>query len=324
MSTASCDNLSVFSLTLCKGSRDRVGEDAVCSKLVLDAIARSCDLPSLPEDYLLQSNVGDNEPEAVTIKQTTCGARDYIQRLLDGHVSSVLAVPTGRAVADTTGGAFKYFEDVTLPAGSVVLPGSFNPVHEGHVRLAAIGARRLHDPAAPEPLVIFELSITNADKPSLSIDEVVRRLDVFEKSRSIFEANGLRNYAVMLTAAPLFLGKTEIFKGCHFLVGSDTMVRLLNPKYYKNSFGEMVVALAGIVERKCSFLVAGRMEHGAVKGGPTDIFVTCEDIIEQTRITLPMELPVSIISLFKGIPEEQFRSDLSSTMIREKMKALHK
>jgi hypothetical protein len=364
--TASPDGITVIGVELRKGTqgeggteggtggRSRVGEDYVCSRMTMDAIARACIVSPLPADYLFGGDgegcntCGDGngdgggdrgsarEPERVSLVETPRAAVDYVQRLLGGVSRSLLAVPHSPAGSDSTarispgqGATFKYFEDVELPHGSIVFPGSFNPVHQGHVTFATTAARLLQDGAAaaaaaatetPPPLVVFEISIANADKPPLSIEEVLRRIDIFSQNVHLFETAGLQNYAICLTTMPLFLGKTAIFKGCKFLVGADTMIRLLNPKYYTNSASNMLVALASIADRQCSFLVAGRVEQHPDNPSSAAKFLTCDDVFEQAAATLPIQLPDAIASLFQGIPEDMFRSDISSTVIREKMK----
>ena len=101
------------------------------------------------------------------------------------------------------------------PKPLALLPGSFNPLHRGHTELAVAAAARLGVP------IHFELSITNADKPELPLPEVERRL-------AQFTAVG----PVWLTRAATFEQKAAPLPGAAFVLGYDTAVRVIDPKYY--------------------------------------------------------------------------------------------
>ena len=101
------------------------------------------------------------------------------------------------------------------PKPLALLPGSFNPLHRGHTTLAAVAAVWLGVP------VHFELSITNADKPDLPVEEVERRVAQFTGVGPVW-----------LTRAASFARKAELFPGTAFVLGWDTAVRVIDPKYY--------------------------------------------------------------------------------------------
>lgn len=189
-----------------------------------------------------------------------------------------------------------FFEDASVswvavtPAGEVahgrpppaaLLPGSFNPFHHGHDRLAKV-ARALLDGE-----VALELSIINVDKPPLGEAEVRRRLDQFEASTH-----------VVLTRAPRFIEKARLFPGAAFVIGWDTAERLVQPRYYDGSPAAMEAAFEELARLRARFIVAGRTLDG------------------EFRTLEPSDVPARFAHLFEAIPESLFRADVSSTELR--------
>jgi hypothetical protein len=105
-------------------------------------------------------------------------------------------------------------------------------------------------------------------------------------------------YTVLASRAPTFVEKARLYPGCTFVVGFDTAVRILQPRYYHNSQQEMLAALAEIQTLGCTFLVAGRVEDGR--------FQTANDL----------SIPNGYANLFQALPESAFRQDISSTELR--------
>ena len=269
-------------------------------------------------------------------------------RIIDGQAQVVSILPI---VASGPGRTLRMEalppdDDVHLPRDVLIVPGSFNPPHAGHVGLANAAAsalRRLrrmerdgggddsfaagHPSCAPsspsasppvptssvssilrsmwdavdghmegqyDPAVLFEMSVTNADKPPLDPMELERRVDLFASlSLSLSPSEMPKDWAVILTNAPLFSQKTEILDGLvendddlpgdggpssrsgngntatgrrrrrmSFVLGTDTMVRIIDPKYYGNSREGMISALLRMKERGVHFIVGGRLEQG--------------------------------------------------------------
>jgi hypothetical protein len=137
--------------------------------------------------------------------------------------------------------------------------------------------------------VSFELAVMNADKPPLSEAEIWRRVEQFRGRARL-----------VLTRAPRFIEKARLFPGCVFVLGYDTAVRLVQPRFYGDSEAEMRAALDEMLGLRCRFLVAGR--------GDADGYHTLDEVA----------LPPEFASMFEAIPESQFRVDLSSTELREK------
>lgn len=134
-----------------------------------------------------------------------------------------------------------------------VLPGSFAPLHHGHLAMA-------HYAESRGALVIFEISCSNVDKPSLTEEEKIKRQAQFYSLRR----------DVIFTNRPTFVQKCYIARFCGelyeeqqtravtFLIGSDTLSRIQDKKYYFNSEKEMERCLAIITKSGCDFCVFER------------------------------------------------------------------
>ncbi|MBL8152357.1 MAG: hypothetical protein JNN15_20725, partial [Blastocatellia bacterium] len=176
-------------------------------------------------------------------------------------------------------------------SGLIVLPGSFNPLHEGHKKLAAAAQKVLSKP------LLFELSVKNVDKADISREEVFARIVQFQTYANI-----------AVTYAPRFVQKAEIFPGATFTIGFDTAERIVSPKYY-SSKEDMIETVSTIGQFGCNFLVACRAKGEKGYGQGSRIF-TLDDLEIESRIK----------GLFRPIPPELFRLDISSSEIREKAK----
>lgn len=251
--------VTTYGMNFLKGLRDRVGEDDIVSRIVINALAEACQL-----DSELPLQLDPSERLTVNHRQH----EDPIRQLIDGEINSVTIRPDGSKILG---------EHI----GTVLLAGSFDPFHDGHAKLAQVASGVIGSE------VVFELSITNVDKPPLTRLEINRRAMQFSNLGTL-----------VLTRAPTFREKAEMFKGSTFVIGWDTAVRLVDSKYYGNDEEEMSRALRTIKEFGCRFLVAGR-EQG-------NVFNTLEDVI----------LPKEVEDIMSAIPEKVFRSDLSSTKIR--------
>jgi hypothetical protein len=253
---------AVYSLTLSKGARDREGEEALLDAVLLNALAEAFGVTERLELPLLAG-------EELHAERETGGLLEAFYR---GEVAHLCVERDGRHAS------------ASAPP-PVLLPGAFNPLHRGHVELAAVASRLLGLPAA------FELSVANVDKPTLPLDEVRRRLVQFAWQAPIW-----------LTRAPTFVEKARLFPGAVFVVGHDTAVRIVAPRYYQDSAGAMTEALQALRDAGCRFLVAGRLDTSGR-------FLGVEEL----------NPPEAFRGLFHGIAEEHFRLDLSSTQLRQQV-----
>lgn len=259
LAVATDDGLDVVSIVLEKGRRDRAAEEDLVTDAAILLLARACDVAA-PE---VASLLGPGD-------RLTRAGSDLIGELLAGTIARVTVLPDGRLA-----------RDATRPAGLV--PGSFNPLHEGHRELARVAAGLLGGAVA------FELSVVNVDKPPLTDGEVRGRVAQFRGQGT-----------VELTRAPMFSEKARLFPDVTFVVGVDTATRILDPRYYAGGEAGMRAALEAIARAGCRFLVAGRRDAGGR-------FVTLSTL----------DVPTAFTPLFAEIPEDRFRHDVSSTALRE-------
>lgn len=268
--------------------RERRGEDRACIALRTATEYHLCDLHFArgaasrleQEDVtsqmvlsLLLERTGDTAaaewPEWAVVQRRTLPVQSLLERLLQGEIP---------VVEDKGDGSYRAPQKT---AARLLLSGSFNPLHAGHIELA-LAAQELTGREAH-----LEISVENVDKPELGYEEVLRRLAAIDS-----------RFPMVVTRAPTFHTKARLFPNACFAIGFDTAVRLLDPKYYGDEENDLLRALEGM--RNSCFLVAGRLHKGAYR--------TLEEIA----------VPPTLREMFAPIPESAFRQDISSTEIRKK------
>ena len=250
--------VTVYGLILHKGARDRAGEEAVISLLMIQALAVAVgviprlDLALMPDERVDVSHT----PCADALGTLYRGEADIVQYVQDGTFTPV-------PIRDAT-----------------ILSGSFNPLHDGHRELLATAMRISGQPG------YFELAAVNADKPALPYGVVVQRARQFSTAPHL-----------IVTRAPRFVDKAALMPGSTFVLGYDTVKRLLDAKYYPS--GSVDEMLTTIRTHQCRFIVAGRIDSAGV-------FHT----FDVTTV------PAQWRALFTAIDERTFRNDVSSTALR--------
>jgi PncC family amidohydrolase len=165
----------------------------------------------------------------------------------------------------------------------LIFPGAFNPMHDGHRRMAEIASQLVG--ATTE----FELSIANVDKPPL------RRYTATHRAQQL-----LPHGPVWITNTPTFAEKALLFPGATFIVGADTMLRIADPRYYRGDAAARDRCIEALGEQGCRFLLFGRTID--------EVFCTVDS----------MQLPPALSSICDEVPPERFRVDVCSTDLRDR------
>ena len=260
------------SLLLEKGLRRREQEEEIVARLVLNAVAEVCGV----EDRL-ELDLSRNE----RLKCSRTAAPPLWQDLLCGKLDSICHPPVEQTEGQQPSpGMTSPSLGRGRPSPKAVFPGAFNPVHKGHLEMAATAQELLGCE------VEMEISVQNPDKPPLDYETIRRRVEQFSGKA-----------AVWLTRAATFEEKSKLFPGAVFIVGADTIRRIAEPRYYGSRAG-CQAALQGIASRGCRFLVFGR-DSGTG-------FANLRHF----------DLPLVLRSICQEVPADTFRQDVSSTAIR--------
>lgn len=281
----------------------RVQEDELTSDTIFLAIGDRSKKP-----YELLSNKY-NPKKTVIIRD------DPFKNLYDSKIKKVLCFSKD-INGLTFDNRFNCFEDINLPENTLVFPGTFNPIHNGHIELVKVALIKLGwDITKPNPLIVFDIGCNNADKGFKSIDEIKKIID---QNVIILKDSGITNFAFSVSSVSLYSDKSYIYKNCYILQGSDTFERVLNTKYYEHSEYKLIFSLTEIFMNGCKLIIGGRLSS------PSDStilisdkkFITASSIINEKG----KNIPAKILDTYIELSEEDFRVDLSSSEIKLKGK----
>jgi len=138
-----------------------------------------------------------------------------------------------------------------------LMPGAFNPPHQGHFGIAKEVEETYNK------RVIFEITAEPPHKAKLSIQDLLKRAALLKGYDRVFTEQ-----------APLYLDKAKKYPGYPLILGADALVRLLDPKWGIPT----TQVLKQLEYSNNKLFVSGRTIN--------DKFMTCQDIIFQ----LPVEL----------------------------------
>ncbi|MEN6458400.1 MAG: CinA family protein [Thermoguttaceae bacterium] len=258
---------ATWHLQVLKDRRSRAEEERLAGRLLLNVIAAACGVADRLDLDLLETECAD---------ESRMEAPPAWQQLLLGQTETVLVAQTPNS--GPRRGLLTKGEGTEWP---LVFPGSFNPLHAGHLRMIQVAHELFGQPVAAE------LSILNVDKPPLDYMELARRLAQFPASQAVF-----------LSRAATFEEKSRLFPGATFVVGADTLERIANPEYYDGPAARQT-AIERIASRGCRFLVFGR------------------DLGSGFRRLGDLQLPDALRAMCREVPPETFHEDISSTTLRK-------
>lgn len=176
----------------------------------------------------------------------------------------------------------------------VLVPGSFNPLHDGHKFLLEEGKKLANG--------IYELCVFNVDKPPLNKREIMKRLAQFD-------------CPVILTNAPTFVEKAKMFPGVSYSIGIDTALRLIDPIYSNGDDIQMIKNLMKMGFASTEFFIASRTLSACNLGDRYDL----NQILQPSDlVTLPLimdKINPIIREMFQEIVDN-IHKDVSSSVIR--------
>ena len=174
-------------------------------------------------------------------------------------------------------------EPVTIGARTkAYFPGAFNPLHAGHRGMRALAQEMLRCE------VQYELSVKNVDKLPIDYFDLNQRINQFAA------------HEVVLTNLPYFFQKAKQLSNggaVSFVVGVDTLARIIEPKYYDTG-KQLDEVINFFITSNINFLVFGRMVENK--------FRTIHDL----------SIPKGLLKLCQQVEASKFQCDVSSSTLR--------
>jgi nicotinamide mononucleotide (NMN) deamidase PncC len=167
-----------------------------------------------------------------------------------------------------------------------LMPGAFNPPHEGHFGAAQSALDECYY------RTVFEITADPPHKDALSVQAMLQRAKLLQGQDRLFTQQ-----------LPLYIDKARKYPKRPIILGADAMIRLLDPKWGPN----IMEMFSEFYDFGTKLLVAGREVNG--------VFTTCEDILSDIHSKYPFKDWASAQIVMKPLKGQW---DISSTELRNK------
>jgi nicotinamide mononucleotide (NMN) deamidase PncC len=158
--------------------------------------------------------------------------------------------------------------------GRAIYPGAFNPPHRAHFEIAK------------KTDAVFSIELCSPHKGELAVHEILQRLKLL-KGNEVLLTRGL----------PLYVDKSNKFPGCPIVLGSDSLVRMLDPKWGPDP----IKLLQEMSQNETRLYVVGRMVNGKYVSANEAISLIPESA------TCYQLVPVDLSEEFQGLSSSAIR-----------------
>jgi nicotinic acid mononucleotide adenylyltransferase/nicotinamide mononucleotide (NMN) deamidase PncC len=215
-----------FSVVLQKGVRNRIEEEQLVADFILTIIRKYAKEMSERQDHIRSTNSGLVFKEIVHALNALLSS-DEVVAAQESYVSSTEYGLLFKDIKNQMVIHTSNNEYIGNRNPKFIFPGSFNPIHRGHLRMIDI-VKDIY-----EGNVGLEISVNNADKTSLDYIDICNRIKSIQTVTDV---------PIYITNLPKFTDKSNLFKDTTFVIGADTLKRMVEPRFNQD------IPLQGMVD----------------------------------------------------------------------------